>query len=77
MVSQTHTPTLKSPSPLPTQKVYAGGIGGAITVIVIALLQHYTKLVVDPTAAAIFTLVIMFAAGYFTRPTTFDTPAST
>jgi hypothetical protein len=77
MATQNPTHTLRSPSALPTQKIYAGGIGGAITVIVVALLQHYTKIIVDATAAAMFTLVVMFAAGYFANPSVDDTPAST
>ncbi len=76
MASQTQSPTLKSSSAAPTQKIAAAGIGGAITVIIIALLQHYLKLVVDPTGAAMITLVVMFAAGYFAKPSAVDAPAA-
>jgi hypothetical protein len=76
MATQPQAQSLKSASAAPIQKIYAGGIGGALTVIVIALVQHYTKLIVDPTASAMLVLVVMFAAGYFANPSAGDTPVS-
>jgi hypothetical protein len=74
MGGQVPSPALKSPSAAPTQKVAAGGIGGAVSVIVIAVLQHYANLSIDPTLASAITTVVSFAVGYIVPPSARDVP---
>jgi hypothetical protein len=76
MASQTPAPTLKTPTAAPTQKVAAGGIGGAVSVIVIAILQHYAKLDIDPTLASAITIVVSFLVSYIVPPAARDAPVA-
>jgi hypothetical protein len=75
MGGQTPVPVLKSSTAAPTQKVAAGGIGGAVSVIVIALLQHYANLTIDPTLASAITTVVSFLVGYIVPPSAREAPA--
>lgn len=67
---------VKSPSARPTQKVAASGIGGAVSVIVIAALQHFGRLSIDPTLASAITTVVSFLVGYIVPPSAADTPVA-
>ena len=67
-------PALKTSSPAPTQKVAAGGLGGAVSVIVIGLLQHFAHWSIDPTYASAITIVVSFIVSYFVPPSARDIP---
>lgn len=73
----TPSASLRMPSGAPTQKVAAGGIGGAVSVIVIAALQHFAKLTIDPTLASAITIVVSFLVSYIVPPSINDTPVPT
>jgi hypothetical protein len=74
MAAQSPTVPVKSPTVAPTQKVAAGGLGGAVSVIVIAILQHYAKLDIDPTLASAITTIVSFLVAYIVPPSSRDTP---
>lgn len=65
------------PTAAPARKVAAGGVGGAVSVIVIAALQHYAKLDIDPTLASAITTVVSFVIGYIIPPAAGDAPVAT
>jgi putative flippase GtrA len=67
-------PPVKSASAAPVRKVAAGGIGGAISVIAIALLQHFANTQIDPTLASAITIVVSFLVAYIVPPAASDTP---
>lgn len=69
--------TLKMPTAAPTRKVAAGGVGGAVSVIVIACLQYFAKLNIDPTLASAITIVVSFAISYIIPPSASDVPIQT
>lgn len=69
--------TFRMPTAAPARKVAAGGLGGAVSVIVIACLQHFAKLNIDPTLASAITIVISFILGYFIPPGAGDGPVAT
>ena len=56
--------TTRSIAPRP--KVAAAGIGGAVTTIVIWLLNDMAGIEVTPEVAAALATIIAFVAGYFT-----------
>lgn len=60
----------------PARKVAAGGLGGAVSVIVIACLQHFAKLNIDPTLASAITIVISFVLSYLIPPGAGDEPVA-
>lgn len=65
---------LKMASAAPTRKVAAGGLGGAISVIVIAVVHSAFHVDIDPTVASAITIVVSFLLGYFVPPAATDTP---
>jgi hypothetical protein len=76
MVSQPAVGPLKTASAIPTQKVTAGGLGGAISVIIIAVFQHFLKWNIDPTLASAITTVVSFGVAYIVPPSARDVPVS-
>jgi hypothetical protein len=57
---------INQPSLAPTTKVAAGGIAGAITVLVVWILGMF-HVAVPPEVASAFTVIITFVASYFVR----------
>jgi len=53
------------PTGVPTRKVVGGGIGGALSILVIWGLGHVTT--VPPEVASAITWVSTFVASYFTK----------
>ena len=51
-----------------------GGLGGAVSVIAIAILQHYVKVTIDPTLASAITIVVSFVVSYIVPPSARDAP---
>lgn len=66
MSDTTPTPTAKR-SNKPVVKVAAAGVGGAITTIVVAIIEAAGGHV-DPSTAAAIATVVSFGAGYVTPP---------
>jgi hypothetical protein len=54
------------PSMAPKTKVAAGGVAGAITVLVVWVLGMF-NVAVPPEVASAFTVIISFATSYFVR----------
>lgn len=59
--------TVDQPTPTPTRKMSAVGISGAITVLVLALVEAFTEVQVSSEVASALTLVIAFGMGYLTK----------
>ena len=57
--------TTLQPTAVPTRKVIGGGIGGALSILVIWGLVHVT--IVPPEVASAITLISVFATSYFTK----------
>jgi len=57
---------ISQPSMAPTTKVAAGGIAGAITVLVVWILGMF-HVAVPPEVASALTVIISFATSYFVR----------
>ena len=51
---------------VPTTKVTAGGVAGAITVLVVWILGMF-NVAVPPEVASAFTVIVSFAISYFVR----------
>jgi hypothetical protein len=66
--------SLKTPTAAPTQKVTAGGVAGAVSFIVIAVLQHYLNRPIDATTASIITAAVSFLVAYVVPPSARDVP---
>jgi hypothetical protein len=63
------TDELGKPSPVPQPKVVAAGVAGAITVLVVFIVNTvWPDLTIPPEASSAFTVVISFIAGYIKRP---------
>lgn len=65
---------LKQATSRPTRKVGAGGLGGAVAVIVIYVLQRWAHLDIDATLSAAITTIVTFIVAYLTPPSTSDAP---
>lgn len=49
---------------IPTPKVAAAGVAGAITILIVWVVQSFTNLDIPPEVASAFTTVVAFLAGY-------------
>lgn len=58
------TTTTKQPSPKPTRKVAAGGLGGAAALIIIAGLNHLFGVEIQGELAAAITTVVAFGVAW-------------
>jgi hypothetical protein len=57
------------PTPVPQPKVIAGATAGAITILVVFVVQSiWPDFEIPPAVASAFTTLISFAAAYFKRP---------
>ena len=65
---------LKTATSAPTRKVAAGGLGGAVSVIVIAIIRYTLHTDIDPILASAITTVVSFGVAYFVPPGASDTP---
>jgi hypothetical protein len=65
---------LRQATSRPTRKVGASGIGGAVAVVVIFILQRYAHLTIDASLSAAITTIVTFIVGYLTPPSPSDTP---
>jgi putative flippase GtrA len=69
------SPTIaKQATGRPTRKVGAGGVGGAVAVIVVYILQRYAHINIDATLSAAITTVVTFIVAYLTPPSPTDAP---
>lgn len=55
------------PTASPTRKVAATGIAGAVTVVLVYLIQAIFSIVIPAEVAAALTLIISFASGYIVK----------
>ena len=55
------------PTPAPSRKVAYGGLGGALAVIVIALIEGISEVTIDAQVASAVTVVMTFLVSYFVR----------
>ena len=64
--------SIQSPSAAPTRKVTAGGLAGALTVILIWVLSAGFKVNIPPEVASAITVVFSFIVSYFVPPAASD-----
>ena len=57
--------TVNQPSAAPTRKVTASAIAGALTVLIVFLIEEFTAYDVDETVSGAITILIATLAGYF------------
>ena len=57
--------TTLQPTAVPTRKVIGGGIGGALSILIIWGLGHVTT--VPPEVASAITFIAVLGASYFTK----------
>lgn len=55
-------------SATPTAKVAAGGVAGAITTLIVAVLEHWVRWPVPPEVSAALVTVVSFVVAYLTDP---------
>lgn len=55
------------PTVAPTTKLTAAGISGAITVVLLALVENFTNVEVSSEVASSLTIIVAFLMGYFTK----------
>lgn len=60
-------PVIDQRTAAPTNKMAAVGISGAVTVLVLALVEALTNVSVSSEVASALTLVISFGMGYLTK----------
>src|SRR5205809_2606558 len=74
-MAETASKATGTPTPVPTNKVIAGGISGAVVVIVIYVLNTYllpnNKIPAEVSSA--ITVVVGFVCSYFTKPSSDQT----
>ena len=59
----------ESPSAAPVPKVVAAGVAGAVTILVVFIVQTvFPDFEIPAEASSAFTVLVSFAAGYFKRP---------
>ena len=61
-------------SALPTRKVGSGALAGAITVIIVWVINAFTGVEIPPEVSSAITLVLMFGASYFVPEAEGDVP---
>lgn len=59
--------TVNQPTPAPTRKVAATGIAGAVTVVLIYLVQSFFNVSIPAEVASAVTLILSFASGYIVK----------
>jgi len=57
------------PTGTPTQKVAAAGIGGALSVLVVYLIQAIFNVEIPAEVSSAITAIVSFASGYLIRDT--------
>lgn len=74
-MAETASKATGQPTPVPTNKVVAGSISGAVVIIVVYVLNTYVlgnnKLPAEVSSA--ITVVVSFVASYFARPSSDQT----
>jgi hypothetical protein len=63
-----------SKSAFPTTKVTTSALAGALTVLLVWILQSAFHISISAEVAAAFTTVLSFLTGYLTPPAGVDTP---
>jgi putative flippase GtrA len=61
-----------SPSAAPVRKVAAGGIAGAITVIIVWIASAAFKINIPPEVASAITIIVAFVVSYLVPPAAND-----
>lgn len=59
--------TFNQPTPAPTRKVAAGGIAGAVSIILVYLLKQVFNVDLPAEVASSLTLIIGFATSYLVK----------
>lgn len=59
--------TYNQPSAAPTGKVGAGGIGGALSIVLMYFIQSVFNVTIPAEVASSITFLIFFAVAYYTR----------
>lgn len=57
------------PTNVPTNKVAAAGVAGAVTVIVVYLVKQFLGVDIPAEVASSFTAIVAFMSGYIVRET--------
>jgi hypothetical protein len=57
------------PSAVPTRKITAAGLGGAVTIILVWIVHTLANVDVPPEVASSFTTLVAFALGYWVPDT--------
>lgn len=60
------SPKIDQPTNIPTRKVSASALAGAIVTILVAVAEPF-DIVIEPEVAAAITTLLSFVAGYFIR----------
>ena len=55
---------------MPTNKDMLTGVAGAVTVIIVGIVQQFTEIVISAVFASAMTTIIAACASYFTRDST-------
>jgi len=72
-MAETASKAAGRPTPVPTNKVIAGGVSGAVVVIAIYALNTYFGQHIPAEIASALTVVVSAVASYFTAPSTDQT----
>jgi len=60
-------PTVNQETPTPTRKVAATGIAGAVSVVLMYVVQTLFNIVIPAEVASAVTLLLSFASGYIVK----------
>ena len=59
--------TIDQPTPAPTRKVAATGIAGAVSVVLMYVVQTIFNVAIPAEVASAITLILSFASGYIVK----------
>lgn len=74
-MAETASKILNKPTPVPTNKVIAGGVAGALVTIIVFVLNNYIfkDNKITPEISSAITVVITAIASYYTNPSSDQT----
>lgn len=58
---------VNQPTSVPSRKVSAAGVAGALTLVLVYLVNQFTGVEITAEVSAALTTLIAFAGGYFTK----------
>ncbi len=59
--------TIEQPTPAPTRKVAAGGIAGAVSIVLLYIVQQVFNITVPAEVASAITLILSFGFSYLVK----------